>query len=120
MAAHDSGEELAVKLKRRDDRMFYIRVVIDAVLGICGFLVIRNLNAMDGSIKDGQDEQKKQAVLIFALETKVATQAERIIDQEKMLVEYKTQQDRTETRLEAWLTKVSDKLQSVAEKVGAK
>ncbi len=115
-----SSDDLeSVKLKRRDDRMFYIRIGIDCLIGICAFLVIRNLNAMDVAIQKDQETQEHQAAKIASMETTIAMQAEKISSQDKMLSEVRNQQEKTETRLENWLTKVSDKLNAVAEKVGA-
>lgn len=107
--ANDSGENSAT-LKRRDDKFLTIRVILDVLIIVVGFWLGNTILTVNATLREHDK----------AIEKIQTTIEERTKAHEEQIREVKAVQSDTVSRLDKAIEKLTDKVDKIAEKIGAK
>lgn len=107
--AKDSGEREGVA-RRRDDRFLTYRLVLDIAIVCLGFWLGNTVLTVNATLRE-HDKQITQIQTTIEVRTK---------NRDDQMTELRQTQNETVSRLEKNIDKLTDKVDRIAEKVGAK
>lgn len=108
--ASGSGERSSIEMKRRDDRFLTVRVVLDVAIVCLGFWLGNTILTVNSTLRE---HDKAITAIQTTIEVKTKSRDEQISD-------LRTNQNEAVVRLERSVEKLTDKVDRIAEKVGAK
>lgn len=109
-AASESGERANTELKRRDDRFLTVRVVLDVAIVCLGFWLGNTIMTVNSTLRE---HDKAITSIQTTIEVRTKSRDEQISD-------LRSTQNEAVVRLEKSVERLTDKVDRIAEKVGAK
>ncbi len=114
--ATGSGPRESIDAKRKDDQWRTARMVLEIAIAVIGFFLVTTLKDVKDQLKDNQNVTTAQGNEISAIKATADARDKAVNEQ---ICDIRSAQLSSQTRLEAWMSKLSDKVDRIVEKVGS-